>query len=139
MGLLAHVFGDEEWLTVDQFEQFKNVTFSYSSSDWVIVRLVIMGFPDGSAVKHLYETRVWSLGWEDPLEEEMATCSSIIAWRIPWTEEPGGLQPIESQSWRWLKWFRMARKVQFKGLCSYNQIKLEISHTKMWYFCKHEK
>ena len=35
---------------------------------------------------------IWSLGQEDPLEEEMATHSSILAWRIPWTEEPGGLQ-----------------------------------------------
>ena len=38
------------------------------------------------------ETRVRFLGWEDPLEEEMATHSSILAWRIPWTEEPGGLR-----------------------------------------------
>ena len=38
------------------------------------------------------ETRVRSLGWEDPLEKGMATHSSIIAWIIPWTEEPGGLQ-----------------------------------------------
>ena len=37
---------------------------------------------------------VQSLGWEDSLEEEMATHSSILAWRIPWTEEPGGLQSI---------------------------------------------
>ena len=37
------------------------------------------------------ETWVLSLGWEDPLEKEMATHSSILAWRIPWTEEPGGL------------------------------------------------
>ena len=37
------------------------------------------------------ETWVWSLGQEDPLEEEMATHSSILAWEIPWTEEPGGL------------------------------------------------
>ena len=46
-------------------------------------------------IKHLpamQETRVRSLGWEDPLEKEMATHSSILAWRIPWTEEPGGLQ-----------------------------------------------
>ena len=35
---------------------------------------------------------VWPLGWEDPLEEGMATHSSILTWRIPWTEEPGGLQ-----------------------------------------------
>ena len=41
--------------------------------------------------------RVPSLGWEDPLEEEMATHSSILAWRIPLTEEPGGLQSMGSQ------------------------------------------
>ena len=40
----------------------------------------------------MLETRDWSLGWEDPLEKEMAVHSSILAWRIPWTEEPGGLQ-----------------------------------------------
>ena len=38
------------------------------------------------------ETQVHSLGWEDPLEKEMATHSSVLAWRIPWMEEPGGLQ-----------------------------------------------
>ena len=38
-----------------------------------------------------------SLGWEDSLEEEMATHSSILTWRVPWTEEPGGLQSIGSQ------------------------------------------
>ena len=43
------------------------------------------------------ETRVRSLGQEDPLEEEMATHSSIYAWKIPWTEEPGGLQSTGSQ------------------------------------------
>ena len=57
-----------------------------------------MGFPGGSVVKNppakqeLQETKVGSLGWEDPLEEGMATHSSILAWRIPWTEEPGRLQ-----------------------------------------------
>ena len=43
------------------------------------------------------ETRVQPLGREDPLEEEMATHSRILAWRIPWTEEPGGLQSMESK------------------------------------------
>ena len=43
------------------------------------------------------EVWVLSLGWEDPLEEEMATHSSILAWEIPWREEPGGLQSMESQ------------------------------------------
>ena len=43
------------------------------------------------------ETQVQSLGWEDPLEKEMATHSSILAWRIPWIEEPGKLQSTGSQ------------------------------------------
>ena len=43
------------------------------------------------------ETRVRSLGWEDPLEKEMATHSSTLAWKIPWTEEPGRLQSVGSQ------------------------------------------
>ena len=43
------------------------------------------------------ETWVRSLGWEDPLEKEMATHSSILTWRIPWTEKSGGLQPIGLQ------------------------------------------
>ena len=42
----------------------------------------------------LQETQVWSLGWEDPLEKEMATHSIILAWRIPWTEEVDGLQSM---------------------------------------------
>ena len=62
-----------------------------------------MGFPGGSVIKNpsavqeLQETQVGSLGWKDPLEKEMATHSSILAWEIPWIEEPGGLQSIESQ------------------------------------------
>ena len=62
-----------------------------------------MGFPGGSAVKNLpamqemQETWVGSLGREDPLEEGMATHSSILAWRIPWTEKSAGLQSIRLQ------------------------------------------
>jgi len=58
------------------------------------------GFPDSSVVKNLppvQETWVWSLDWEDPLEKCIATYSSILAWRIQWTEEPGGIQSIGSQ------------------------------------------
>ena len=61
---------------------------------------ILLGFPGGSEVKNLpamQETQVLSLGWEDPLEEGMATHSSILAWTIPWTEEPGGLQSTGSQ------------------------------------------
>ena len=46
----------------------------------------------------MQETWVQSLGWEDPLEKGMATHSNILAWRIPWTEEPGGLQSVKLQS-----------------------------------------
>ena len=61
------------------------------------------GFPGGSVVKNppaMQETQeswVQFLGWDDPLEEGMATHSSILAWRIPWTEEPGELQSMGSQ------------------------------------------
>ena len=56
-----------------------------------------MDFPGGSVVKNLparQEMQVQSLGWEDALEEEIATHSSILAWEIPWTEEPGGLHTV---------------------------------------------
>ena len=61
---------------------------------------VKLDFLVAQTVKNLpavQETRVWSLGWEDPLEKAMATHSSILAWRISWTEEPGGLQSLELQ------------------------------------------
>ena len=45
----------------------------------------------------MQETQVWSMGQEDPVEKEMAIHSSILAWRIPWTEEPGKLQSMGSQ------------------------------------------
>ena len=45
----------------------------------------------------MQETWVWFLGWDDPVEKEMATHSSILAWRIPQTEEPNGLQSMGSQ------------------------------------------
>ena len=57
-------------------------------------------FPGGSVVKNppaMQEMQVQSLDWDDPREKGMATHSSIHAWRIPRTEEPGGLQCIESQ------------------------------------------
>ena len=58
------------------------------------------GFPGGSVVKNLPamgKTWLQSLGWEDTLEKGMATHSSILAWRIPWTEEPGGSQSMGLQ------------------------------------------
>ena len=62
-----------------------------------------MGFSGGTVIKNLHavqelqETWVQSLDWEDPLEQGMAVHSSILAWKIPWTEEPGRLQAMGSQ------------------------------------------
>ena len=64
--------------------------------------IFLLGFPGGSGVENsaMQETWVQSLGLEDPLEKEMANYSSILAWEIPWTEEPGRLQSIGLQkSW----------------------------------------
>ena len=57
----------------------------------------LISFRAGSVVKTLpamQKMQVWSLGWEDPLEKEMATHASILPWEIPWTVEPGGLQSM---------------------------------------------
>ena len=60
------------------------------------------GFPGNSVVKNclpMQKTQVPSLDWEDPLEKEMTTRSHILAWEIPWTEEPGELQPMGSKNY----------------------------------------
>ena len=62
---------------------------------------IYLGFPGSSAVKNppaMQETQVWSLAWKDPLEKEIATHSSIVAWEIPRTKEPSGLQSVGLQS-----------------------------------------
>ena len=68
---------------------------------WLVLFLVpIFASLAAQSVKNqpaLQETQVWSLGWEDLLEEEMATHSSILAWKISWTKEPGGLQSTAAQ------------------------------------------
>ena len=84
------------------FKLPKNKEFpSYDHSSVIRFRNCSILFPGGSdTVKNLPampETQVQSLGWEDPLEKGMAAHSGILAWRIPWTEEPGGLQSMESQ------------------------------------------
>ena len=62
-----------------------------------ILSLVAQTVENPPAMQETQEMRVRSLGQEDPLEEGMATHSSILAWRIPWTEVPGGLQCMGSQ------------------------------------------
>ena len=61
---------------------------------------------DLPVMQEIQETQIWSLGREDALEKETATRSSILAWRIPWTEEPDGLQSMGSQRVRH-GWARM--------------------------------
>ena len=59
--------------------------------------LIVQREKHSLAIQETQETQIWFLGWEDPLEKQMATYSTILAWRIPWTEEPDGLQPKVSQ------------------------------------------
>ena len=71
-----------------------------SEKEWMYIYIYILASLVAQMVKHLptmQETQVQSLGWEDLLEKEMATHSSILAWKIPWTEEPGRLWSMGSQ------------------------------------------
>ena len=61
---------------------------------YIWVSLLAQQVKNLPAMQEMQETQFQSLGWEDPLEEEMATHSSILAWKIPCTEEPGGLQSM---------------------------------------------
>ena len=76
-------------------------------------------------MQEMLETQVWSLGWEDPLEESMATHSDILAWRIPWTEEPSGLQSMGLQSPTQLKQLSISLQygnhTDFFKTCQYPQ------------------
>ena len=67
-------------------------------NEWVDMKPGFPGSSDGKNLPAVQETWVRSLGWEDPLEQGMGSHSNILAWRIPWTEEPGGLQSMGSQS-----------------------------------------
>ena len=91
---------------------FKQLVHFYYNQTQLTVKLYF-GFPGGATDKdpacqcRRHKTWVRSLDWEDSLEEGMATHFSILAWRIPWTEEPAGLQSIGSQSRTWLEWLSM--------------------------------
>ena len=78
-------------MTYDVEHLFKCAFFCHLIPACLVAQMV-KGLPA------MWETQVRSLGWEDPLEKEMATLSSTLAWKIPWTEEPGRLQPMGSQS-----------------------------------------
>ena len=98
--------------------------------DWSLRNL---GFPGGSVVKHLpamqemQETQAQSLGWEDPLEKEMATCSNILVWKIPWVEEPGrlqstGLQRVEHV---WVTELAQSEKLQWRKPLDFTLVGVE--------------
>ena len=72
-------------------EVLKRVTNAMVGEDASLVAQMVKRLPT------VLETWVWATGQKDPLEKEMATCSSTLAWKIPWTEEPGRLQPMGSQ------------------------------------------
>ena len=72
-------------------ERGTNISRRYRASWASLVAQTVKNLPA------MQETSVPSLGWEDPLEKGMATHSSILAWEIPWTEEPGGLESMGSQ------------------------------------------
>ena len=74
--------------------------FAKNNNKQTKVYLIAVGVPGGAVVKNLpakQETQVWSLSGEDPPEKEMTIHSRILAWKIPCTEEPGGLQSMELQ------------------------------------------
>ena len=89
-------------LTMEHWIQVPVLYSRFSLFIYFIHSINSVGFPGSANSKELYcqfrreEMRVRSLGWEDALEEGMAAHSSILAWRIPWAEEPGGLQSIGS-------------------------------------------
>ena len=64
----------------------------------------------------MQETWVQSLGWEDPLEKEMAAHLSTPAWRIPWTEEPDGLQAMDHKESNTIEWLSLRKKVAGKKI-----------------------
>ena len=83
-------------MLVPVVQQSESAICTHVSLSWaLLVAQMVKNLPT------MQQSWVQSLGWEDTLEEEMATHSSILAWRIPWSEEPGGLQPTGSQSRTW--------------------------------------
>ena len=91
-----HIFIERFSITLDNLIISLSCILCMDSCEWLceftsLIAQLVKNLP---AMK---ETWVRFLGWEDPLEKEMATHSSILAWRIPWTEEPGGLRSMGSQ------------------------------------------
>ena len=90
----------------------------------------------GKNLSAMLEAQVWFLGQEDPLEKEMATHSSILAWRIPWTEEPGRLQSMELQrvghDWATNTFIPFSRKSSAGVLCRVHHVKYPAGWITSW-------
>ena len=97
--LFIPVIPEESHFSLLLFEQLTPLK-NYESALHIVFHLILK-----EAIKYPYlkyspvmqETQVWSLGWEDPLEKEVATHPSVLAWRIPWTEDLGRLQSMGLQ------------------------------------------
>ena len=100
------------WQRISIWELFLQVSLTTAQQVNQILRASLVA-QMVKCLSAMQETQVRSLGREDPLEKEMATHSSILAWRIPWIEEPGRLQPTGSQSQTWLSNFASLHLSQF--------------------------
>ena len=107
--VLLHVFNKRRWWKSKCKSSVFHFFILLEKGRQIVIKILIVVIPEGfpgGARAHLpmQETWVPSLGGEDPLEKGMSTHSSILAWEIPWTEEPGGLQSMGLQSQSLLKW-----------------------------------
>ena len=108
------------------FYILKKNNYRSQKNAWLVLGyMILLGFC--LPMQEIKEAWVWSLGQEDPLEEEMATHSSILAWKTPWTEEPGGRQSLGLQRVRhdsdWAHSRTWAyKRIQFEGTASSTDI-----------------
>ena len=127
------VSNDLSWLATSQAYPNNSLLGELSTSYASLVAQMIKRLPA------MQETRVQSLGWEDPLEKEMATLSSILAWRIPWTEEPGRLQSTGSQrvghnwaTFTFTMWFHQEATLE---TCSWSPLDSALCVFSLGWFC----
>ena len=137
---LSQYQGLFQWvISSHQVAKYWNFSINPSNEYSRLISFRIWASLVAQRVKHLpavLETWIRSLGWEDPLEKEMATHSSILAWRIPWTEEPGRLQSIVLQRVRhdWATSLSLSFPLGFTGLISLKSKGLSrvFSNTTVW-------
>ena len=89
--------------------------------------LVVQIIKNSPAMQEIW---IWSLGWEDPLEKGMATHSSILAWRIPWTEEPGGLQSMGCKELKTTEWLTLLLSLVLESQHHYI---ISLQHKDPWF------